>query len=242
MRDPNDLWLLRATCAAALLVLTACSPQAESPDRPLAASVPVDRSGWPADTVLALNGTPITAAEVDAASSRIARAEPHLAVPHLRRLALTNLTLPLHAARQKAGAAARDAALTQAQTWLASLRRGETPPAPVVDPGEVRLEGGFAQLGLEVWDFALDAEPGVWSEPIEVPGAWRLARVVARGQGLRPIDVPLQVDVRTFLWDPAPDFRQAVEALLDRSTLEYVDPSWRDLVPTLWQRRLRGTP
>ena len=97
-------------------------------------------------------------------------------------------------------------------------------------------------MGLEVWDFALDAEPGVWSEPIEVPGAWRIARVVARGQGLRPIDVSLQVDVRTFLWDPAPDFRPAVEALLDRSTLEYVDPSWRDLVPTLWQRRLRGTP
>ncbi len=40
----------------------------------------------------------------------------------------------------------------------------------------------------------------------------------------------------------AESFRKDVEDHLDRSKLEFIDETWRDVVPTLWQRRLRGSP
>jgi hypothetical protein len=38
----------------------------------------------------------------------------------------------------------------------------------------------------------------------------------------------------------AADPRSGVEAHLDRSRLEFVDESWRDVVPMYWKNRLRG--
>ncbi|MBL8863504.1 MAG: hypothetical protein JNK02_16060 [Planctomycetes bacterium] len=223
-----------ALATAAVLPLAACGA-GEAP-----AAAPART--WPPDTVLALNGVPIAAAEVDAISSIVARAEVQHALPHLRRIALTNVILPRAAAREVAGEARRAAALAAAQAWRAALERDATPPPPVEVPHEAVVEGGFGMTGLEVWDWALDAPLATWSPPIETPGAWRLARVLERTGGLRPSDVRLKVDLRTFVWTHSPTFREDVEAHLDRSRLEYVDEAWRDLVPTLWQRRLRGTP
>jgi hypothetical protein len=237
--------------AALVLAAPACEPASVPASAPAAgaarpaadgprASV-ARRADWPADTVLALNGDPITLDEVDAAASIIARAENHHALPHLRRLALTNLVFPRLAARQLAGAQRRDAALAEARAWRAAQVAGAA-PGPLAEPQAELVQDGFDRAGLELWDWALDAEPGTWSEPIETCGVWRVARVLERGVGLRPLDVPLKVDVRTFPWDPAPSFRRDVEAHLDRARLEYVDEAWRDLVPTIWQRRLRGSP
>lgn len=219
---------------ASALALAACAPTAPPP----AAAAPA----WPAGTVLALNADPILAADVDAIASIVARAEGQHALPHLRRIALTNVVLPLVATRQVAGAEKRAAALAAAQAWRAARVDGaaaaETVPAPI----EEVVEGGFGMVGLEVWNWALDCPPGSWSEPIETPGAWRVARVLERSAGLRPCDVVLKADLATFVWDHAESFRKDVEAHLDRSKLDYVDEAWRDLVPTLWQRRLRGSP
>lgn len=227
-----------AACAVGFVLLGAC-------DRPAPVATPpptVSRTDWPADTVLALNGRPISAAEVDAVASIIARVEQENTLPHLRRIALTNVVLMLHASRQFVGEAKHAAAREDARAWRDAAARGESPPDSVAAPLADEVRGGFGSTGLEVWDWALDCPLNEWSQPIETPGAWRVARVLERGAGLRPIDVLLRVELRTFVWDTSPSFEKDVEAFVDRSKLEYVDEAWRDLVPTLWQRRLRGTP
>jgi len=232
--------LLRALIPlASALTLAACGPAAPPSG---AASSTAARASFPAGTVLALNATPILASEVDAVASIVARAEGQHTLPHLRRIALTNVVLPLVATRQVAGEDKRAAALVVANAWRAALETGSIPPPPVAAPHTEVVEGGFGRVGLEVWDWALDCPVGSWSAPIETPGAWRVARVIERSAGLRPCDVVLKVDLRTFVWDGAESFRKDVEAHLDRSKLEFVDETWRDLVPTLWQRRLRGSP
>jgi hypothetical protein len=230
-----------ALVAAGAVVPSACQPDASpEPAQPNGAASAAVRTDWPKDTVLALNGDPIGAEEVDAIGSIIARAEEEHTLPHLRRIALTNVVLPRLAARQFAGAAKRTASLEAARAWRAALDRG-APPPPNAGPIEEVVQGGFGMMGLEVWNWALDCRVGEWSEPLETPGTWRVARVLERSAGLRPCDVVLRVDLRTFVWDTSESFKPDVEAFIDRSKLEYVDESWRDLVPTLWQRRLRGS-
>lgn len=230
--------------------LGACSPAAPTgaadPSHPGAKAAAqaggVAAAAFPAGTVLTLNGAPIRADEVDAIGSIVARVEVQHTLPNLRRIALTNVILPRVAARQLVGEEKYAAARALADSWHATLARGETQPAPMAGPPEEVLEGGLLQIGLEVWNWAIDAPLETWSEPIETVGAWRLARVLERSAGMRPADVKLKVEVRTFVWDAAASFRKDVEDQLDRSKLEFVDETWRDVVPTLWQRRLRGSP
>ncbi len=228
--------------------LGACSPAAPTgaadPSHPVGKSGPstTAAAALPAGTVLTLNGTPIRADDVDAIGSIVARVEVQHTLPSLRRIALTNVVLPRTAARQLVGEEKYAAARALADTWHATLVRGGAQSAPLAGPPEEVLEGGLLQIGLEVWNWAIDAPLDAWSEPIETVGAWRLARVIERSAGLRPADVRLKVEVRTFVWDPAESFRKEVEDQLDRSKLVFVDETWRDVVPTLWQRRLRGSP
>ncbi len=220
-----------AVPAAGVLALASCVPESR-PTPP----------AWPAGTVLALNDTPILVEEVDAIASIVARVEPQHTLPDLRRIALTNVIFQRTAARQIVGEGARDAVHAAAEVGRTALLRGGEAPAPVAAPQFDQVKGGLPELGLEVWNWALDAEVGAWSEPIETTGAWRLARVLERSAGLRPGDVQLEVDVRTFPWSDPDTFVRELEEHLDRSKLTFVDESWRDLVPTLWQRRLRGSP
>jgi hypothetical protein len=126
--------------------------------------------------------------------------------------------------------------------WRTALEAGTRLPTPVVPPHEEQIEGDYGALGFHVWNWALDAPLGTWSQPIEQPGAWYLAKVVERKPGLRPVDVALKVDVAIFPWIESDTYRADYEAHLDKSKLEFVDAAWRDVVPTLWQRRLRGSP
>ena len=230
---------LRIPALAAVLALACACDEVPGGATTTAAS---PSKAWPSGTVLALNGDPILDTEVDAVASIVARIEPHHALPNLRRIALTNMVLPLMSARQVAGPERRAAALERARAWRAALEAGTTPPAPVAPPREEKIEGGFGVLGFRVWEWTLDAPIGTWSEPIEQPGAWYLAKVVERKPGLRPSDVVLKVDEVIFDWVEGETYRADVEAHLDKSKLEFVDAAWRDVVPTLWQRRLRGSP
>lgn len=220
-----------AGLAASVLTFGACAPDA-----------PAQRKAWPAGTVLALNDTPIDSAEVDEIGSIVARIDERSTLPYLRRIALTNVILPRIAAAQLSGAEGRDAARTSAEASRAALAQGQEPPAEFATPNVATIEGGVHELGLEVWNWALDCPIETWSEPIETVGAWRLARVIERSAGLRPGDVDLEVEVRLFPWSDSPTFVQDLDAHLDQSQLTFVDESWRDLVPTMWQRRLRGSP
>jgi hypothetical protein len=218
-------------CGATAVLLAACAPDAPATSTPVV---------WPAGTVLALNSTPISADEVDAVASIVARLQPQRTLPYLRRMALTNVVLPRVAAREVFGPG-RQSALAAAEAWRAALERDEAPPAPLATPESEIAEGGYEATGMEVWNWALDCPLGVWSEPIETVGSWRLARVLERGAGRWPTDVVLKLDMRTFPWSDSETLVQDVEQQLDHSKLTFVDEDWRDLVPTAWQRRLRGS-
>jgi hypothetical protein len=218
-------------CAAVTALLAACAPDAPATPTPVT---------WPAGTVLVLNQTPISADEVDEVASIVARLQPQRALPYLRRMALTNVVLPRAAAREAFGPG-RQSALAVAEAWRAALERDATPPAPIATPEAQIAEGGYEAAGMEVWNWALDCPLGVWSEPIEAVGTWRLARVLERAPGRWPSDVVLKLDLRTFPWGDPQNLLQDVEHQLDHSKLTFVDEDWRDLVPTAWQRRLRGS-
>ncbi len=220
--------------AALAALLAAAALGCEQP----AAVQPVD---WPPGTVLALNGEPISAAEVDEVAAIVARAEPHSAVPHLRRIALTNVVLARAAARQLAGEA-RERARAQAAAFADALRAGTADQTPLLAPDQTTQEGGVAQVGLELWSWALDANLGAWSDPLELAGSWRVARVDERTRRERPGEIHFRITCYTFPWFERSDAQREIDAFLDRSKLEFVDPAWRDVVPTLWQRRLRGSP
>jgi hypothetical protein len=217
----------------AALVLTPAFALALASCEPQRAAAP----SWPAGTVLALDGAPITQDEVDAIAAVVARIEPMWSTPHLRRIALTRVVLPRAAARNLAGTG-RDAALAAARAWR-SARDAHGPEAATPDGARATV-GGPLDLGLETWDWAIDAPDGAWSEPIEVAGAWQVARVVRRTHADRPGAVTLEAEVASFPWIAAANVPLEIEQALDRSELVFVEPAWRDLVPTLWQRRLRG--
>jgi hypothetical protein len=191
--------------------------------------------------VLVLDGDPLSEAEVDDVAAIVARAEPQDALPHLRRIALTNVLFQRMAAR-RIEPGLRGEALQHARGWRAAAAAGAEAVAAGEPAQRITLEGGLPDLGLELWGWALDAEIGRWSDPIEVPGAWHVARVLERSRGLTPTDVRLRVERCTFPWLAAADAARAVDARLDRARLEFVDETWRDVVPTWWQRRLRGSP
>lgn len=239
VRARGRAWAAHAVAACGL-ALAACERAA--PPTVAGSTTAVGSQTLPAGTVLTLNGAPILVDEVDAIGSMVARVEVHSSLPNLRRIALTNVVFPRLAARQVAGAEKRESARRTAETWRAALERGETPAAPTIGPREAELSGGLLELGLETWNWMLDAPIGAWSEPIETTDGWRLARVLERSGGARPAEVRARVDVRSFPWDDSESFARAVEEHLDRSKLVFIDESWRDVVPTLWLRRLRGSP
>jgi hypothetical protein len=220
--------------AAALLsgaeLLAGCGREGAAP--------PVQRT-WPAGTVLALDGTPITADEVDAIGSIISRTEPEYVLTQLRRIALTNAIFPKVAAIQLAGpryASAR----TTAAALARELHAGAEPDATRTDIRREDLEGNFRGVGLEAWNWAVDAPLGTWSDPIETVAAFEIVRVESRGQAPVPRAVQMKITawVVPFVGDADP--RPAIEDKLDHSKLEFVDESWRDVVPESWKHRLRG--
>jgi hypothetical protein len=204
-----------------------------------ARATPPPARTWPAGTVLALNDVPITVDDVDAVGSIIARTEPQDALPQLRRIALTNVLFPRMAAAQLAGPK-REEARALAKACKREADTGSSLEGPRVGILRQEREGYFKAIGLEAWNYAVDAEIGRWSEPLETVGAFELVRVNERTRAGAPRDVFLKVTVVVVAYVDAADPRTGVEALLDRSKLEYVDDAWRDVVPEYWKHRLRG--
>jgi hypothetical protein len=197
---------------------------------------------WPAGTVLALNGRPITAAEVDRVGSGFALMEPNDSLAQLRRLALTNVIIPRIAAAD-ANPERRSEMGALAESYRAALVAGTMPPGPLAGPMEEERKGRLFALGLEVWNFALDAEIDRWSPVLETVGAYEIARVKKRMPGPSPGWTEFTVGVFDFPYVDGPDPRRAIDEAIDRSRLVFVDDSWREVVPAAWIYRLHaGTP
>ncbi|MBK7642885.1 MAG: peptidyl-prolyl cis-trans isomerase [Planctomycetes bacterium] len=217
--------------ACAVLIAVACGKAQVQPAK-----------SWPAGTVLALDGQPILESEVDEAAGMIALLEPRDSIVQLRRLALTNIVLPRCAARA-IDPAARDEALRLATQWRTTLDKGLDPAAPAPGPQMLEKQGRILDLGIELWTAAFQSEDGHWTPILETAGCFHIARVQERSTAQLPGQVELTIQSYDFPYVPKDQARAQIDAQLDRSKLEYVDESWRELVPTAWQYRFRrGAP
>ena len=186
--------------------------------------------------MLALNDVPISAEEVDAIGEIMARIEPADVLPQLRRIALTNVVLPRAAAREIAGPR-RSRELERALACKQALDAARSPEGTF----SRTIEGGYNEVGLEAWRFALDAAPDRWSDVIETVGAFEIVRLIARKPGGGATGAAaFALELYYFPYIDEDKVRTEVDARLDHSKLVFVDESWRDVVPTSWQYRLRG--
>lgn len=195
-------------------------------------------STYPPGTVLALNGLPIRAQDVDVYAEAYARLEPGFVEAHCRRLALTNVIFPRLAA-VGIDPKAREAAHKRALEYKAALDGGASASSPLVGPAEVRRQGNWKTIGLDAWIATVDRQNGAWSDVFETPGAFELVRLVERGKQAVAQEVQLDVAVVDFPYLDG-DVFHTIDAALDAARLEIVDPAWRDYVPTLWQHRLHA--
>jgi hypothetical protein len=194
-----------------------------------------EEPAWPAGTVLALGDRPIPASEVDEACASFALLEPQDSIDQLRRLALTNVVLPRCAA-QAIDPDARRGARERAE----AVQRALSANAPVQGAQAVERNGRMLDLGLELWFAARELPPGQWTDVVETPGCFQIARLLEKGSAPVPAGVPLTLEVYDFPYLPPEQARERIDAQLDRSHLVYVDETWRSLVPIAWQHRLKG--
>lgn len=203
--------------------------------KPAASAAAVE---WPAGTAIAIDDVPIAAEQVDLDSVYVERIEPAASPAQLRRLAVTNLSIPRVLARMM-NPAAYETARADAQERLASLRAG-TLHGPLAEGqwlGEA-AEGGWSELGLCVWGTAMDLADGEWSDVIEEPGHFAIVRRIERHEGPVPMATRVTVDAMIFRWLDGPTVRADIEAEHDKRRLTIVDPQWRAIVPELLQYRM----
>jgi len=190
-------------------------------------------SAPPPGVVLSVDGLELRAEEVAPLMADIASLYPEYALLHLRRLALTNEFLPRLAARAAAGAAwtnARDA----------SASAGED-AAVLEQLADWHGEGTFHGLGVGLWSALRHRAPGVWSEPIELPGRFVRARLDQLVPAEDPREELLRLSLISFPYLAQEGEANPVDAAIDRSTLTLFDPDWAEAVPETWKHRMRGS-
>jgi hypothetical protein len=194
---------------------------------------------WPQGTAVAVDDLPISIDQVDADSVFVERIEPAAAAPQLRRLALTNISLPRVLARAlDPGEHARVRAEAMAAHAQLVAGRFPRPPQPDGALGDV-VRGGFSELGLVVWGTAMDLAHGQWSEVVEEPGRFVLLRLLARHDAPVPMATVVEIDALVFPWIDLATAPQDIEAAFDRHELTIVDPAFESIVPELIKIRMR---
>ncbi len=190
---------------------------------------------WPEGTVLVCAGDPIQVDEVDMIAEALRPLGPKFTQPHLRRLALTNIRLPLAAGRALGGKERRGQALRDAEDSFRSLEEVNHPAGE--DPG-ILIEGAQDALGLPLWVLIQGLGTNAWAGPSELPGQFVLLKLLERDGNERPQREQFTVRVLSFPYvDDPPSL--AGEAL--KSTLEVVDETWEPLVPGFWRYQMGST-
>ena len=193
---------------------------------------------WPAGTILALDGVPISIEEIDMALVPVDLVEMSKSDTHKQRLALTNIVLPRAVARSMAGEQ-----FSRARGAIEELHRqaaaGELPgpPGPHGEYGQFR-SGSWREVGLVAWGAALSTTPGEWSLVNEEVGAFLIVRVLHREDGPVPEATKLELDVLSQPYLPPGVGTRDVEAHMDEVRLTIVDPAWRTIVPEHYQYRM----
>lgn len=197
--------------------------------------------GYLAGTVLALDGRPITAEEVDRYVPAVGAIESEFALPSHRRKVLSNIVLPV-AAGAALDPVRREETFLEAQALLAAAREtGEVPPDVALPQ---TLSGTFKDIGLASWALAREMEPLTFSDLHETPGGWTFFRLIAvppDGDMLSPharftivrYDVP---------YLPREEARALIDDALDGFEISIVDPDWEALVPPIYLYKSGSTP
>ena len=187
---------------------------------------------WPEGTVLVCAGEPIRAEDVDPIAEALRPLGPKFTQPHLRRLALTNICLPLAAGRAQGGSERRDQAKREALEALRAQGEGAN------DELGVLTEGTQGVLGVPLWVLIQDLQQGAWTGPRELPGQFVLVKLLARDGNARPQDEEFSVRVLPFPYvdDPPSLTGEALNA-----SLELVDEAWETLIPGFWRHQMGKT-
>lgn len=190
-----------------------------------------------------LDGQPITVAELDETAGMWGRLDPAASLPHLRQLALTNTLFPLSGARLADPAErelARAAALAARSEIEAAGAEQQAVDAALARHGleASMVEGTWQKLTPRLWNWALDAGPEELSPLMEQPGSWCFARLHARSGGAAAREIRFRATVYHRGWLDPDRGTATIDERLARATLRPADPSWRDLVPLLWQKKL----
>lgn len=223
-----------------MLALLACDGAKPDAAGALQVSARPADGRWPAGTVLAVDDLPISADEVDLVTPWVQRIEDMRSDSHLRRVAFSRQVLPraiaaLEYPRERA------AALEQARARQAELAAGRLAgPADAKGALGERVEGGFKELGLVVWGTLLDLPDGSWSEVLEEPGRFVVARRLERRDAPVPKAVELVIDAFVFRFVPEGRTLTHSSETWSRHRLTIVDPAWRTIVPELVQFHMRA--
>jgi len=207
--------------AAVLMLglLAACGPG--QPDAP----------SWPAGTALAVNGLPLSVAEVDEVTAWIATVVPTVTAPEHRRRALTWHLLPRLTA-DVIYATEHKAALVTATEALADLDSQDTET----------LTGAWDAIGIETWAALRGAPEGHWVGPLHGIGRYRLARWTERWPGRTPASEQFVIEFCDFPFVPADTTRTSLGGLTRTTQLTIVDPAYDRIVPLAWQSQMVGIP
>lgn len=192
-----------------------------------------DAQAWPAGTVLVCAGDPIRADEVDPTAESLQALGPRFTLPHLRRMALTHVRLPLAAGRAQAATGRREEARAEAAAYLEAVSSG-VPQAAEPAPGgssEV-LEGAQDVLGVPIWVLLQGQEVNSWSAVSELPGQFVVVRLLSRDENPQPQSEQYRAEIAAFPYVQDP--LSLTSAALD-ADLIVVDPTWEALVPGSWR-------
>ncbi len=216
----------------------ALSPGCDRPDPvPPATEQPAFAPG----VVLAVDGIGIEGSDLEPLEEALAEIYPDYTLPHLRRLALTNVHLPRAVVHSRFEDPRRESR-AQADRALASLADYQGPGAEPdwtdFDGERSQQEGGWQDLGIELWSAARGQPVGAWVGPFDLIGRWTLVRVDAiEGEGARARVRLSRVDFRYL---PATTVPRDIDRLIDRSKLTILSPEWEDYVPESWKYRMQG--
>ncbi len=215
------------------VALAACEPlgnpvEPEASQSP-GAPVPLP-AGLPADTVMLVEGEPITASEIDAWVETYRLVEPAKTIHAQRRFILTNQILPRAVCR-----------ILEPELRLEARSKVERAREHLVANGEANEtyevrrihDDWISELGIDRWGIARDTEQDALSEVFEGPGYFTFVRRVASPD---PEDWNVYTEatiehVTEYYIEPE-YMKEIVESALHQVRIEIVDPEWRRYLPS----------